>query len=43
MRKLIYMSDSFAKKLKQKAQEKGLSISAYIRMVLIEKWEGEEK
>lgn len=43
MKKIISMSDDFAAKLKQKAKEKGLNVSAYIRMVLIEKWEEEEK
>lgn len=42
MKKMISMSDDFAAKLKQKAKESNLSVSAYIRMVLIERWNKDE-
>lgn len=43
MNQILYFRDEILKKLKQKASEKGLSMSSYIRMVLLEYWEKEEK
>lgn len=35
----ISMKEEFYKKLKEKAEEKGMSISEYIRYALIKLWE----
>lgn len=43
MKRLLYFQDDgFDEKLKAKAEEKGLSVSSYIRMVLLEVWRKEE-
>ena len=43
MKQTLYFSEEFLSKLKEKAKKRGLCMSAYIRMVLMEKWEMEEK
>lgn len=37
-----FPSREMVEKLKQKANEKGMSMSTYVRMVLLEKWGSEE-
>lgn len=41
-RRQLYFKEEFYDKLKAKAEEKGLSVSSYIRMVLLEVWRKEE-
>lgn len=43
MNQILYFPKEILKKLKKKSAEKGLCMSAYVRMVLIEKWKEEEK
>ena len=42
MNQILYFPKEVLLKLKQKAKEKGLCMSAYVRMILIEKWNEEE-
>ena len=42
LRKVLYFPIAICSKLERKAKEKGLNISAYVRMVLLERWEEEE-
>ena len=39
---LYFPSRDMVEKLKRKANEKGMCMSTYVRMVLLEKWEREE-
>lgn len=43
MKQTLYFQEEILNKLKEKAKSKGLCMSAYIRMVLMERWEKEEK
>ena len=41
MRKNIYLKEGFYEKLKAKAKQNNMSVSAYIRYSLEKLWEGE--
>ena len=43
MNQILYFPKEIHAKLKQKSKEKGLCMSAYVRMCLIERWNEEEK
>ena len=43
MRQTLYLSEEFVSEAKKKAKEKGLSLSSYIRMIVLEYWSKEEK
>lgn len=43
MKQVLYFQDEILNKLKEKAKRKGLSMSSYVKMILLEKWEKEEK
>lgn len=43
MRQMISISEELAKEIKEKAADKGLSMSAYIRMIILEKWKEDNK
>lgn len=43
MRQMISVDKEFVEKAKKKAKEKGLSLSSYIRMIVLERWHEEEK
>lgn len=43
MKQILYFQNEILKKLKEKAKRKGLSMSSYVKMILLEKWEKEEK
>ena len=43
MKQILYFQDEILKKLKEKSKKKGLSMSSYVKMILLEKWEKEEK
>ena len=43
MNQMLYLDKEFVKKAREKAEEKGLSLSAYIRMIVLERWHDEEK
>lgn len=43
MNQMLYLDKEFVKKAREKAKEKGLSLSAYIRMIVLERWHDEEK
>ena len=43
MNQILYFTKEVFSKLKEKSNEKGLSMSSYVRMCLIEKWAEEEK
>lgn len=40
---MLYLDKDFVEKAKKKAKEKGLSLSSYIRMIVLERWSKEEK
>ncbi len=43
MNQILYFPKEVLAKLKIKSKEKGLCMSAYIRMILTERWNEEEK
>lgn len=43
MNQMLYLDEEFVEKAKKKAKEKGLSLSSYIRMIVLERWHEEEK
>lgn len=43
MKQMLYLDEHFVEKAKAKAKEKGLSLSSYIRMIVLERWNEEEK
>ena len=40
---MLYLDKDFVEKAKKKAKKKGLSLSSYIRMIVLERWSKEEK